>query len=226
MVGALDSNTRTEVLAECLVPGLRSARPDPLHARRTRDGAALRCRAASRRGRRAARRSSAASRNRVRLRRTRDADVPRPTWWVPCDGTERSRRQLTPGMVRPRRPRGGGHHAARRLLQPAPVPPDERTIAVEQFDNENAGDLWTIDLRRKLGTRLTFDSRRDSDPVWSPRGDRFAWTRSRDGQQAEIAGAACARRGPGRLDAGTSATNWDRSSRTGRPTVNTSPSSA
>ena len=35
--------------------------------------------------------------------------------------------------------------------------PDERTVAVEQFDNENAGDLWTIDLRRKLGTRVTFD---------------------------------------------------------------------
>jgi eukaryotic-like serine/threonine-protein kinase len=64
--------------------------------------------------------------------------------------------------------------------------PDERTIAVEQFDNENAGDVWTIDLRRKLGTRVTLDPRRDSDPVWSPRGDRFAWSRSRDGQQAEI----------------------------------------
>jgi eukaryotic-like serine/threonine-protein kinase len=64
--------------------------------------------------------------------------------------------------------------------------PDERTIAVEQFDNENAGDLWTIDLRRKLGTRVTFDPRRDSDPVWSPRGDRFAWSRSRDGVQGEI----------------------------------------
>jgi Tol biopolymer transport system component len=64
--------------------------------------------------------------------------------------------------------------------------PDERTIAVEQFDNENAGDLWTIDLRRKLGTRVTFDPRRDSDPAWSPQGDRLAWSRSGDGQQGEI----------------------------------------
>jgi Tol biopolymer transport system component len=64
--------------------------------------------------------------------------------------------------------------------------PDERTIAVEQFDNENAGDLWTIDLRRKLGTRVTLDARRDSDPVWSPRGGGFAWSRSRDGADGEI----------------------------------------
>ena len=55
----------------------------------------------------------------------------------------------------------GGYFNAR-------LSPDERTIAVEQFDNENAGDLWTIDLRRKLGTRLTFDARRDSDAVWAP----------------------------------------------------------
>jgi eukaryotic-like serine/threonine-protein kinase len=64
--------------------------------------------------------------------------------------------------------------------------PDGRTIAVEQFDNENAGDLWTVDLRRKLGTRVTFDPRRDSDPAWSPHGDRLVWSRSRDGQQGEI----------------------------------------
>ena len=84
--------------------------------------------------------------------------------------------------------------------------PDERTIAVEQFDNENAGDLWTIDLRRKLGTRLTFDARRDSDAVWAPGGDRLAWTRGGDvggevlvqrarGGGPRRAGAGGARRG-------------------------------
>ena len=70
--------------------------------------------------------------------------------------------------------------------------PDERTIAVEQFDNENAGDLWTIDLRRKLGTRLTFDARRDSDAVWAPGGDRLAWTRG-----ADVGGEVLVQRAPG-----------------------------
>ena len=70
--------------------------------------------------------------------------------------------------------------------------PDERTIAVEQFDNENAGDLWTIDLRRKLGTRLTFDARRDSDAVWAPGGDRLAWTRGGD-----VGGEVLVQRAPG-----------------------------
>ena len=79
----------------------------------------------------------------------------------------------------------GGHFNAR-------VSPDERTIAVEQFDNENAGDLWTIDLRRKLGTRLTFDARRDSDAVWAPRGDRLAWTRGGD-----VGGDVLVQRAPG-----------------------------
>jgi eukaryotic-like serine/threonine-protein kinase len=72
------------------------------------------------------------------------------------------------------------------------VSPDERTIAVEQFDNENAGDLRTIDLRRKLGTRLTFDTRRDSDAVWAPNGDRLAWTRGGD-----VGGEALVQRAPG-----------------------------
>jgi Tol biopolymer transport system component len=64
--------------------------------------------------------------------------------------------------------------------------PDERMVAVEQFDNENAGDIWSIDVRRKLGTRLTFDARRDSDAEWSPSGDRLAWTRAGDSGQGEI----------------------------------------
>jgi hypothetical protein len=46
---------------------------------------------------------------------------------------------------------------------------DEQRIVVEQFDNENAGDLWTFDVRRKLGTRFTFDAGRDSDGVVAER---------------------------------------------------------
>jgi eukaryotic-like serine/threonine-protein kinase len=70
--------------------------------------------------------------------------------------------------------------------------PDGRTIAVEQFDNQNAGDLWTIDVRRKLGTRLTFDARRDSDAVWAPGSDRLAWTRGGD-----VGGELLVQRAPG-----------------------------
>ncbi len=56
--------------------------------------------------------------------------------------------------------------------------PDNRWIAVEKFDNANDGDIWIYDARRGLGTRLTSHPLRDSDPLWSPRGDRIAWARS------------------------------------------------
>ena len=65
----------------------------------------------------------------------------------------------------------GGHFNPR-------VSPDvqahDRRRAVRQ--RERGRFLWTIDVRRKLGTRLTFDPRRDSDAVWAPGGDRLAWT--------------------------------------------------
>jgi dipeptidyl aminopeptidase/acylaminoacyl peptidase len=64
--------------------------------------------------------------------------------------------------------------------------PDERSVVVEKFDNANEGEIWKYDLRRRVGTRVTYDALRDSDPVWSPRGDRIAWGRVRSDGKGEV----------------------------------------
>ena len=101
--------------------GLRSARPDRVPARRTGHGAEVRCRAASRRGER--RPSIRSCIPRQRSRRTRGRWCTARNWVGSCGGTAR----LTAGNSRlawfdRARPRDGGHHAARRLLQPAAGP--------------------------------------------------------------------------------------------------------
>jgi Tol biopolymer transport system component len=194
MVGALDSNTRTEVLANAWSP----AYVPPGLILFTRDGRVM------------VQRFDAA-----RLRAEGDAQAVDPqlhpeTAFPSNAGTLICRAQLGGYVRRNGEITAGNSRLAwfdrrgRELDAITPLggyfnprlAPDERTIAVEQFDNENAGDLWTIDLRRKLGTRVTFDPRRDSDPVWSPHGDRLAWSRtppdsttwslSRDDTQGEI----------------------------------------
>lgn len=55
--------------------------------------------------------------------------------------------------------------------------PDGTRALVERFDDTNQGDLWIFDVRRHAGYRVTDDPGRDSDAVWSPTGDRVAFTR-------------------------------------------------
>lgn len=54
--------------------------------------------------------------------------------------------------------------------------PDERQIAVARLDPKTAvSDIWLIDIKRQVPTRLTFEQA--SMPVWSPTGRRIAfWT--------------------------------------------------
>jgi Tol biopolymer transport system component len=50
---------------------------------------------------------------------------------------------------------------------------DGRHLAVAQGDPQ---DIWTYDLSRGVGTRLTFDSPNEYQPVWSPDAKRIAFT--------------------------------------------------
>ncbi len=59
--------------------------------------------------------------------------------------------------------------------------PDSRRVAVDNSGLENNGDIWVYDLTRPGGTRLTFDPADESDPVWSPTGDRIAFFSTQGG---------------------------------------------
>ncbi len=58
--------------------------------------------------------------------------------------------------------------------------PDGGRAAVAMNDDGNE-DILIYDLARDIPTRLTFDAARDSFPVWSPNGERVAFTSYRDG---------------------------------------------
>jgi serine/threonine-protein kinase len=56
--------------------------------------------------------------------------------------------------------------------------PDGTRVALDVRDEEN--DIWIWDLARETMTRLTFDPGLDRMPVWSPTGDRIAFSAQRD----------------------------------------------
>ncbi len=60
--------------------------------------------------------------------------------------------------------------------------PDGKFIAVTRQDSGPAADIWVIDWERAgVPTRLTLDPADDINPVWSPSGDRIAFTTYRKG---------------------------------------------
>ncbi|MBL8290636.1 MAG: serine/threonine-protein kinase, partial [Bryobacterales bacterium] len=59
-------------------------------------------------------------------------------------------------------------------LEPV-LSPDEKQVAFFL-----KGDIWVRDLARGISTRLTFDSRLDRAPVWSPDGGRIVFSAIRD----------------------------------------------
>ena len=59
--------------------------------------------------------------------------------------------------------------------------PDERSVAMEIYDSQKDGsDLWIVDLKRRVPTRLTFDPSFDYCPMWSADGSRIVFTSDRD----------------------------------------------
>ena len=60
--------------------------------------------------------------------------------------------------------------------------PDGKRVAVVRRDLQTRSrDIYVIDLARGAGSRLTFDPGDDRYPVWSPDGNRIAWSANQDG---------------------------------------------
>ena len=60
--------------------------------------------------------------------------------------------------------------------------PDGRRAIVRDFRNQGDSDLWLRDLARDgLASRFTFDAALDTNPLWSPTGDRIVFSSTRKG---------------------------------------------
>jgi len=62
------------------------------------------------------------------------------------------------------------------------VSPDGGRMAFQLTDDQGNADIWVRDLTRGNNTRLTFDPRPDSDPVWSPDGKKIIFDANRGGR--------------------------------------------
>ncbi len=61
--------------------------------------------------------------------------------------------------------------------------PDETRLATTVLDLAAGNtDIWTVDLKRGVASRLTFDPSPDGGPVWSPDGARIAFASERKGR--------------------------------------------
>src|SRR5208283_3139708 len=58
--------------------------------------------------------------------------------------------------------------------------PDGTRIAYSSTDLQQRNeDIWVYDIPRSLSTRLTFDPKDDTDPIWSPDGKQIAFSSNR-----------------------------------------------
>ncbi len=58
---------------------------------------------------------------------------------------------------------------------------DEKSVVFNRVKNSNC-DIFVLDLRRNVTTRITFDHGTDILPIWSPDGSRVLWSSDRNGQ--------------------------------------------
>jgi eukaryotic-like serine/threonine-protein kinase len=82
---------------------------------------------------------------------------------------------------------GGDLSDALPLGQDPALSPDGRRLAVTRSAQGNR-DLWLIELARGVATRLTFGLNQDTDPVWSPDGNRIVFRSNRDLHQVPSSG--------------------------------------
>jgi eukaryotic-like serine/threonine-protein kinase len=75
-----------------------------------------------------------------------------------------------------------GDPGARNNYATPAVSPDGGRVAFRLTDDQGNQDIWVRDLARGNNTRLTFDPRPDSDPVWSPDGKEISFAANRGGR--------------------------------------------
>jgi len=54
--------------------------------------------------------------------------------------------------------------------------PDGHAVVATRFDTSGFGDIWSIDLRRSVETRLTFSPANEWAPIWSPDSKSIVYT--------------------------------------------------
>jgi serine/threonine-protein kinase len=67
----------------------------------------------------------------------------------------------------------------------ARLSPDGTRVVLDVRDGETA-DIWIWDLSRETLTRLTVEPAPDRAPVWSPDGQRIAFSSGRDGSLGNL----------------------------------------
>jgi Tol biopolymer transport system component len=73
--------------------------------------------------------------------------------------------------------------AASGLYREMALSPDESRLAVviEGLQTASSYDVWVMDLKRGVTSRLTFDKEMEGWPVWSPDGNHVAFNKGVDG---------------------------------------------
>ena len=60
--------------------------------------------------------------------------------------------------------------------------PDERTLAFSRVDDvQTLGDVWTLNLERRLATPITNNPTNEASAIWSPDGGQLAFRSNRHG---------------------------------------------